>query len=274
MTKFTSNQNREFWNQYAKKSKENPFGAHTDSHIVTLENDFIISQLKTKNFKSLLDVGCGNGRRTMLFSKHVKGKSLGIDYSDEMIEFAKKILSKQSKSIQKNTSFEVQDIQKIDFKSKFDVIISCRCFVNQTSYSNQIKLFEKLYKKLNPGGSLIMAEISKEGNKRLIELRKKHGLKPTKPRDSKTLNLYLSETKVFPNIHKLFKIKEIQRGGIFYYVTRILHPALVLPKEPQSDAKINDIGLKSEFILQKIIPQDKNNFEDFGEHLLVHFIKK
>lgn len=274
MTNFTSLENKEFWDQYAKKSKENPFGAHTDSHIVTLENNFIISQLKSKKFKSLLDVGCGNGRRTMLFSKYVKGKSLGIDYSDEMIDFAKKILSKQNKSIQTKTSFEVQDIQNFDLKSKFDVIISCRCFVNQTNSSNQIKLFEKLYKKLNPGGSLIIAEISKEGNKRLIELRKKHGLKPTKPRNSKTLNLYLSEIVVFPKIQKLFKIKEIQRGGIFYYITRVLHPALVLPKEPQSDAKINDIGLNSEFILQKIISQDKNNFEDFGEHLLVHFIKK
>jgi len=274
MVKFTSYQNRKFWDQYAKKSKENPFGAHTDSHVVTLENDFIISQLKTKNFKSLLDIGCGNGRRTMLFSKYIKGKSLGIDYSDEMIDFAKIILSKQSKSIQKNVSFEVQDIQNFDTESKFDVIISCRCFVNQTSYSDQVKLFEKLYQKLNPHGSLIIAEISKEGNERLIELRKKHGLKPTKPRNRKTLNLYVSEAKVFPKIRKLFKIKKIQRGGVFYYVTRILHPALIFPKEPQSDAKINNIGLQSELILQKVIPQEKNNFEDFGEHLLVHFIKK
>ena len=72
----------------------------------------------------------------------------------------------------------------------------------------------------------------------------------------------------------MFKIKKIQRGGVFYYITRIIHPVLVSPKEPKSDAKINDVGLKSEFIIQKVIPHAKNNFEDYGEHLLVHFIKK
>jgi len=274
MAKFTANQNRKFWDEYAKKSKQNPFGAHTDSHVVKLENDFIISELKTKNFKSLLDIGCGNGQRTILFSKYVKGKLLGIDYSDEMIDFAKFILSKEKKSVKNKVSFEARDIQNFHNKTKFDVIVSCRCFVNQVSHSDQIKLFKKLHARLNPHGSLIIAEISQEGNKRLIDMRKKHGLNPTKPRNRKTLNLYVSETKVFPKIRNLFKIKKIQRGGVFYYITRIIHPVLVSPKEPKSDAKINDVGLKSEFIIQKVIPHAKNNFEDYGEHLLVHFIKK
>jgi len=274
MTKFSPKENKAFWNQYAKKSKQNPFGAHTDDHIVKMENDFITSVLKKKKFESLLDVGCGNGQRTILFSKYIQGKTLGVDYSDEMIDFANTVLSKQNKAVQNKVSFEVQDTQKLDETSKFDVIISCRCFVNQASHSDQIKLFKKLFKKLKSHGSLIIAEISKEGNKRLIDLRKKHGLKPSKPRNRKTPNLYLSESIVFPKIYKLFKIKKIQRGGIFYFITRVIHPVLVLPEEPQSDAKINDVGLASEFIFQKILSQEKNNLEDFGEHLLIHFIKK
>jgi SAM-dependent methyltransferase len=274
MIKFTANQNKAFWDKYAKKSKRNPFGAHTDKHVVNLENDFIISQLKTKTFKSLLDIGCGNGQRTILFSNYIKGKTYGIDYSQEMIDNAKFILSKQRKTIKNKVSFEARDIQNFDDNSKYDVIISCRCFVNQTSHSEQIKLFKTLYEKLNPNGSLIIAEISDEGNKRLINMRKKHGLKPTKPRDPKTPNLYLSEKKVFPKISNLFKIIKIRRGGVFYYISRIIYPVLVLPEEPSSDAKINDVALQSEFILQKEITQEQNNFENYGEHLLVHFIKK
>ena len=38
--KFTSNENKEFWNEYAKKYRDNPFGAHTDNHVVQLENNF------------------------------------------------------------------------------------------------------------------------------------------------------------------------------------------------------------------------------------------
>ena len=274
MAKFTPKENKKFWDQYAKKSKQNPFGAHTDNHVVRMENDFIISVLKKKKFKSLLDVGCGNGQRTIRFSKYIQGKTLGVDYSDEMIDFANKVLSRQNNTVKSKVSFEVQDTQKLDENEKFDVIISCRCFVNQASHSDQIKLFKKLFKKLKPHGSLIIAEISKEGNKRLIDLRKKHGLKPSKPRNKKTPNLYLSESIVFPKISKLFNIKEIRRGGIFYYITRVIHPTLVLPEEPKSDAKINDVGLSSEFIFQKILSQEKNNLEDFGEHLLIHFVKK
>jgi 2-polyprenyl-3-methyl-5-hydroxy-6-metoxy-1,4-benzoquinol methylase len=274
MIKFTTNQNKAFWDKYAKNSKQNPFGAHTDKHVVNLENDFIISQLKIKNFESLLDIGCGNGQRTILFSKYVKGNVLGIDYSKEMIDHAKFILSKQTKTIKSKVSFEAHDIQNFNDDTKYDVIISCRCFVNQVSHSEQVKLFRKLYEKLNPKGSLIISEISEEGNKRLINMRKKHGLKPTKPRNSKTPNLYLNETQVLPKISNLFKIIKIRRGGVFYYISRIIHPVLVLPDEPDSDAKINDLALQSEFIFQKEIPQELNNFENYGEHLLVHFIKK
>jgi len=86
MRKFTSKRNKEFWNQYAKKSQDNPFGAHSDSHVVELENGFIINQIKEKNFKKLLDIGCGNGQRTLVFSRYISKKILGIDYSKDMIK--------------------------------------------------------------------------------------------------------------------------------------------------------------------------------------------
>ena len=48
MAKFSIRQNQKFWNEYAKKVSNNPFGAHTDKHVVELENLFIISKLKKK----------------------------------------------------------------------------------------------------------------------------------------------------------------------------------------------------------------------------------
>ena len=68
--KFTSDENREFWNEYAKKSRDNPYGAHTDNHVVQLENNFIFNQLEQKKPQSLLDIGCGNGQRTIQFLKY------------------------------------------------------------------------------------------------------------------------------------------------------------------------------------------------------------
>jgi ubiquinone/menaquinone biosynthesis C-methylase UbiE len=43
----------------------------------------------------LLDIGCGNGTRTIRFSKYVKEKTLGLDYSQIMIKHARKTLEKE-----------------------------------------------------------------------------------------------------------------------------------------------------------------------------------
>ena len=88
MTKFTEIQNKKHWNQYAKQHKFDPSGASYDSNLVELENYFIISKLKKIKPKSLLDIGCGNGQRTKLFSRYVKEKTLGIDYAENMIKQA------------------------------------------------------------------------------------------------------------------------------------------------------------------------------------------
>ena len=116
MPKFTAEKNKKFWNEYAKRSKDNPFGASGGRHLVEIENQFILSELQTRKFESLLDIGCGNGQRTLLFSKYISKKSLGIDYSERMIEEAKNLLSKQPNSIKNKLSFENLDIHKFSNK--------------------------------------------------------------------------------------------------------------------------------------------------------------
>ena len=265
--KFTSEENKTFWNNYAKKSKDNPFGAHSDNDIVTLENNFIINELKSRTTKSLLDIGCGNGQRTLLFSKFVEEKVVGIDYSDQMINEAKSLLSDQTNS--GKLSFKVADVQDLDNEFLFDVIISCRCFVNQTSNDAQVKLFESLYKKLNKNGSLIIAEQSMQGIENLNLLRKNFGLNQIQ---IAWHNIPIDENYVLTKIKKRFKIINLKRLGIYYYMSRVFHPALVSPEEPKPNTKINELGLKSELMSHEYKYQE-NYFEQFGAHLLIHFKK-
>jgi len=83
-TKFSIKKNQDFWDKYSKKAKNRKFGAHSDSYIVDLENEFIVKQLKKIKASSLLDIGCGNSQRTLLFQKHISEKTVGIDYSKQM----------------------------------------------------------------------------------------------------------------------------------------------------------------------------------------------
>lgn len=266
--KFTSDENREFWNEYAKKSRDNPYGAHTDNHVVQLENNFIFNQLEQKKPQSLLDIGCGNGQRTIQFLKYIENSVKGIDYSDEMISEAQKFLLQQDEQIKQKLDFEVKDVTKFESK-QFDAITSCRCFINQPSEEEQIKLFETLHDKLRDGGSLIIAEESMEGIERLNKIRAKFGLEPIAIRWH---NLPVKEKSIIDAISHLFEIKARQRLGAFYYISRVINPALSFPDEPKPNSKINEIGFKTELEFQNMF--ENNNFEDFGVQLLIHFQKK
>ncbi len=259
MGKFTESQNKDHWNQYAKQYKNNPTGASYDSNLVELENYYILSKLKFLKPKTMLDIGCGNGQRTKIFSKYVKTKTIGIDYSENMI--------KQAKSLEtRKLSFKNISVSNYSNSEKYDVIISCRCFINQTSITNQIKLFEKLCSMLNKHGHLIIAEASNEGLKNLNLLRKSFNLEPIQEH---WFNLHIKEQLVFPKIKSLFKINDTKRLGLFYYLARVIHPAIVFPKEAKKIGKINTIAMNS----QKIFFED-NSFEKYGRHLLIDLEKK
>ena len=259
MRKFTEKQNKEHWNQYAKQHKNSISGASYDSNLVDLENHYIISKLKKIKPKSLLDIGCGNGQRTKLFSKYVRGDVLGIDYSENMI--------KQAKSLeQKNLVFKIADISNYTDLKKYDVIISCRCFINQTSSKNQLKLFKILHSILKKNGHLIVAEASTEGLKNLNSLRKSYNLKPI---EEHWFNLHINEKLLFSKIKNIFKINDLKRLGLFYYLARVIHPSVVFPKEAKKISKMNTVAMTS----QKLFFDDDQFFEKFGRHLLIDFHK-
>ena len=260
MPKFTTTENKRHWNEYAKKHKNALEGASYDANLVELENLFIISELKKIKPKNLLDAGCGNGQRTKIFSKYVRGKTLGIDYSEIMI--------KQAKKLEKNNlKFELADLINYHTNSKYDVIISCRSIINQTSTVNQIRLLKLLHGILKPKGHLIIAEASVEGLKNLNQLRKNFRLGPI---EEHWFNLHMKENIIFPKIKSLFQIKKIRRLGLFYYIARVLHPAIVYPKEAKRTSIFNDVAKKS----QSIFLDSDSTFEKFGRHLLIHFQKK
>ena len=258
-----------YWDDYANTIKNDPIGASGGRHLVEIENNFILEQLKKRKFNTMLEIGCGNGQRTTLFSKYVQKNVLGIDYSKNMIREAKRSLTDKPKSIQKKIVFQKCNVFDLPPK-KFDVIISCRCFINLSTHKKQVQLFRKLYDHLNSNGSLIIAEISLEGMKNLNKIRKLYGLPSMTPRWH---NLHINEKYTFPKINSLFKIKRFNRAGPFYYISRVLHPAFTHPDQPNSESKMNEIALITDNIFNSN-NLDKQNFEQFGAHLLIHFIKK
>ena len=61
------------------------------------------------------------------------------------------------------------------------------------------------------------------------------------------------------------KLEHIQRFGMYYLISRIIHPLLVAPDQPKFDSKINEIA--------KIIAYKIPNFEDIG-HIALFIFKR
>lgn len=82
------------------------------------ERDFFIDIFKKKNIKSMLDLGCGTGHHSQLFSGYAK-EVIAADPSEEAIEFARKKVVKSSNVTLIKEGFEGLD--KIPY-GPFDLV--------------------------------------------------------------------------------------------------------------------------------------------------------
>lgn len=100
---------------------------------------------------TILDVGCGTGSHSLLFSE--RGYSVtGIDISKRMIELAKRKASKEGS----NVEFIVQDMRKLDLSKRFDcAICAFGGFGYLLTYTDLTRLFAGLKKHLTLKGLFI-----------------------------------------------------------------------------------------------------------------------
>ena len=64
-------------------------------------------------------------------------------------------------------------------------------------------------------------------------------------------------------------MSDVKRLGLFYYLARVVHPAMVFPKEAKKVSKINTVAMNSQKVFFEDSPLDK-----YGRHLLIDFQKK
>ncbi|PZU84722.1 MAG: class I SAM-dependent methyltransferase [Chryseobacterium sp.] len=127
----------EFWSQVANQYEEKfmNLNIYDDSY------DLFCNNIKA-NFPSILEIGCGPANISKYISNKIPDAHIfGIDYSEKMIELAKKNVP--------NGKFEVMDCRDIDrFKDKFDAIISgfCLPYINEKELDKFISDINNLLK--------------------------------------------------------------------------------------------------------------------------------
>jgi len=100
----------------------------------------------------ILDVGCGDGKITAyLASNRVpQGKVVGLDYSENMLDFAREHYSQDEYP---NLTFMHGDAQKLDFSEKFDHIVSFNCLHWARDHEAVLR---GMYKSLKKGGDILL----------------------------------------------------------------------------------------------------------------------
>lgn len=111
---------------------------------------------KIKEGDVVLDLGSGAGIDAILAAKKVgeKGRVIGVDMTEEMIDKAKKNARKQGIT---NAEFLLGEIENLPLKDNSVDAIITNCVINLTP--DKAKTFSEAYRVLRPGGKIYLSDI-------------------------------------------------------------------------------------------------------------------
>jgi SAM-dependent methyltransferase len=141
------------------------FLATRDPDITRRQVNFIVDKLSQEDAFSILDLGCGLGRHSIMLSA-LGFDVIGIDINEELLIKAKKISSKLTNS-PIFLRLDMRDIKKLD--RKFDVILILWQSFGYYSEKENNLILEQIHLMLNPGGILVLDIYNKPFFEKLLK---------------------------------------------------------------------------------------------------------
>lgn len=187
----------------------------------------------------LLDLGCGDGRTTILFSRRVRSV-VGVDYVESFVERARAHAAEHDA---RNTTFAAGNVLDLGPVLKrfgrFDAATSIRCLINLESWNNQVQSLKQIADVIEPGGVLLLSEGWTEGMAGLNQRRQQAGLPEIAVVPYNTL---LSRAQFEAEAARFFEVVAYHNLGFYLYMSRVFQPRFVAPEAPRHDHPINAVA--------------------------------
>lgn len=230
----------EYWNEQARKYRENPLATTPDLFASELEINEILKYIN--DGQNILDIGCGNGYKDFEYCKERKISLKGLDYSQEMIDAAKDALAR-AKGLAGDLRFACGNVLKLEEDTKYDVIITNRCLINLENDQQQMEAIDNIFRIIKDDGLFLMMECTKQGLEKINEVRATFGLDEIKERWH---NYYFDENKIMPYLKTKFKSIEIDNFNSTYFLISRTINALVKTEgqEANYNSDINKYAAK------------------------------
>jgi ubiquinone/menaquinone biosynthesis C-methylase UbiE len=194
----------------------------------------------------VLDVGCGLGYALRQYATRRKIKAFGIDYAANMIRVARELQEEHGAALQRTVDFQEASVLDLPFADRtFDVVTSSRCLMALLDWEKQKAALIEIARVLKPGGVLVLMEGTFEGLDRLNEVRARFGLAAIDASGRDRLQtLKFREPELLAFCARHYQLEHTQRFGMYYFLSRVVHPLLVAPAAPRYDAPINEVALE------------------------------
>jgi ubiquinone/menaquinone biosynthesis C-methylase UbiE len=229
--------------QYDRRDTKQLYATSRDFHLRELEIGFLLEHLQAGK---VLDLGCGNGYTLLSLARNVGADYLGIDFSSKMVEGAADLIDRFKAELKCVPTFVHSDVRKLLLAdSTFDCVISERCLLNLPSKDDQFQTIREVYRVLKSGGVYLMVEGTEDGLERLNQVRAPMGLEPiptVAPDNVSALKFREHDLEDF--LQPLFNVEKKHYFGLYYLISRVVHPLLVAPEQPKFDNPINAIARK------------------------------
>ena len=228
---------KETWEMQAAKYKDSHWVSWGDNYAIELEIENIGTYIHDGN--KVLDVGCANGFATMRQFRDKKIDITGVDYSSNMIKYAKKKLN--DLNLTEGIRFSEGDVRKLDFAdNSFDVTYTTRVLINLPNWEEQKTAINECLRVTKKSGTVVLSEAFWEPLVLLNAMRRLVNLSPLIEHD---FNRYLKENKLGEFLTSLkLKHESIDFSSVYYLGSRLLRELVTeTEKYPGFSNPINEI---------------------------------